>query len=231
MSWQDAAKKALLNAGARVEDGQKGLLIRSEEERGATFTLLVRRLQMSLDRKVELVGTIEVSPYGNADVLREMLASSFEVTMKGFIRKSFAWKHWDGLHSLERVFAPIVFNKKLLDMVKSDNSVVTMLREASPDLLEVFPEIMSSSFMEAYLVTPAPFEGSLIKELISKYLKEPERLAWCIRLQFLYGSPRMPVKIQKNYQLALQLGKSLKKFTEQLCLYISSSHQRGANST
>lgn len=97
MSWQDAAKKALLNTGARVEEGQRGLLIRSEEEKDATFTLLVRRLQMSLDRKVELVGTIEVTPYGSADISREMLASSFEVTMKGFIRKSFTWKYWDRL--------------------------------------------------------------------------------------------------------------------------------------
>lgn len=116
-------------------------------------------------------------------------------------------------------------------MIKSDNDVLAMLHEASPDLLEVFPEIMPSSFMEAYLVAPSPFEGSLVKELITKYLKEPERLAWCIRLQFLYGSPRMPVKIRKNYQLSLQLGKILKKFTEQLYLYTSLSPQREANST
>lgn len=231
MSWQDAVRKVLANAGARVEEGQRGLIIRSEGEEGAVFTLLVRRLHMSLDRKVELVGTVEVSPRGNAEVLREMLASSFEVETRGLIRKSFAWKHWDALRSLERIYAPITFNSKLLEAVKSDNDVLLALREASPNLLEVFPEIMPPNFMELYLAEPGPFEGSLVRELISKYLKEPERLAWCIRLQFLYGSPRMPVKIGRNYQLALQLGRSLKKFTEQLYLRTSSSHREEASST
>ncbi len=231
MSWQDAVKRALVNAGARVEEGQRGLVIRSEEEKGAAFTLLVRRLHMSLDRKVELVGTVEVSPRGNAEVLREMLASSFEVEMKGLIRKSFTWKHWDALRLLEKIYGPITFNSELLEAVKSDNDVLLMLREASPNLFEVFPEIMPPNFMELYLVEPGPFEGSLVRELIGKYLKEPERLAWCIRLQFLYGSPRMPVKIQRNYQLALRLGRSLKKFTGQLYLCTSSSQLEEASST
>jgi len=60
MSWKDAARKALERAGALVEEDQRGLRVSPREGGGFSALVLLRRLHMSLDRKVEVLGAVEL---------------------------------------------------------------------------------------------------------------------------------------------------------------------------
>ncbi|MDW8003250.1 MAG: hypothetical protein RMI04_00330 [Thermofilaceae archaeon] len=232
MSWKDAVRKVFENSGITVEEDQRGLVVLPETG-NLRVLVLVRRLHMSFDRKVEVIAISEVSfsPPGVGETLKKMMLSSFEVEARGLLRRTYVWRSWRELHRLESLLGPVRPDLRLLETLKSDRNLVEKLKEASPNFLEVFPEFMSPSYMEAFLVSPgAPF-NEFVKELISRYLVEPERLAWCFKAQFLYGSPQMPRKILKNYLLSVQLSEALKESTLKLFQYTSSSPPMAGSST
>jgi hypothetical protein len=212
MSWKDAVRKVLEDMGATVEEDQRGLRVSPKGSSGFSVLLLVRRLHMSLDRKVEVIGTVELPNLEpSPEALRKMLASSFEVEMKGMLRRAPAWRSWRELKKLEALLGSLNPDTELIDLLKSDVELEKSLREASPDLLEVFPEIMPPSYMESFLLAPGVPLTPLVRDLVKSYLEQPERLAWCFRAQLLYGYPRMPQKIAKNFLLALQLERALRE--------------------
>lgn len=232
MSWKDAVRKVFENSGITVEEDQRGLVV-SPEKDNLRVLVLVRRLHMSFDRKVEVISVSEMLPAfpGAGEALKRMMLSSFEVEAKGLLRRTHVWRNWRELRRLESFLGPERPDSRLMETLKSDRNLVEKLKDASPNFLEVFPEFMSPSYMEAFLVSPgAPF-NEFVRELISRYLVEPERLAWCFRAQFLYGSPQMPRKILKNYLLAIQLSEALKEFTPKLFQYTSSSPPMSESST
>jgi len=232
VSWAEAAARALRAAGASVEEGPRGLAV-SFADSGARLLVVVRRLHMSLDRKVEVLGVFEVErghPLAAA-VLRRMVASSFEVEARGFLRPSFAWRGWRELRRLEPVVGPVAFDASVAESVRGYPGLAEALRSASPDLVEVFPEIMPPSYTEAFLTAPGAPLTPYIASLIQEYLREPERLAWCYRAQFLYGSPRMPQKIVRNCQLAVIFERALREATQRLLQCTASSPRTGGSST
>lgn len=198
--------------GAVVEEDQRGLRVSPRGRSDFGVLLLVRRLHMSLDRKVEIIGTVELTNLEpSPDALRRMLASSFEVEMKGVLRRAPVWKSWRELKKLESLVGPLNPDNGLINSLRSDAELEGSLRDASPDLLEVFPEILPPSYMESFLLAPGVPLTSLVRDLVKSYLEQPERLAWCFRAQILYGYPRMPQKIAKNFLLALQLERALRE--------------------
>ncbi len=212
MSWKDAVRKVLEDIGAIVEEDQRGLRVSPRGSSDFSVLLLVRRLHMSLDRKVEVIGTVELPNLEpSPEELRKMLASSFEVEMKGMLRRAPVWRSWRELKKLETLVGSLNPDTGLINLLKSDMVLEKSLRDASPDLLEVFPEIMPPSYMESFLLAPGVPLTPLVRDLVKSYLEKPERLAWCFRVQLLYGYPRMPQKIAKNFLLALQLEQALKE--------------------
>jgi hypothetical protein len=211
MSWKDAARKALEKAGAVVEEDQRGLRVSPREGGGFSALVLLRRLHMSLDRKVEVLGVVELPAEPSPDALRRMLASSFEVEARGLLRRRPVWRSWRELKRLETLVGPVSPEEGLMRSLMGDAELARSLSDASPELLEVFPEIMPPSYMEAFLLAPGAPLTPLVRELVRGYVEKPERLAWWFRIQLLYGYPRMPQKVAKSYLLALQLERALRR--------------------
>ena len=230
MSWKDAAKKLLQESGMEVEEDQRGLVVTSPG--GPALFVIVRRLHMSFDRKVEVLGIFEAAqpPAEAKSALFAMLSSSFEVELKGMFRRSYVWRGWSELNRLEPVVGPLSRSRGLIDRLRSDARIIEGLRTASPNLVEVFPEILPPSFMETYLLNPGGPLSSYVVELIREYIENPQRLAWCYRAQLLYGMPDMPRKIVKNCSLASSFSRVLKEATPWL-LQCTSSYPRGEESS
>jgi len=230
VSWKDVAARMLESSGARVEEDQRGLRVTISD---ASLLVLLRRLQMSLDRKIEVIGIFEVEadcrPLG--DALRRMLSWSFEVELKGLVRKSFVWKPWRELRMLEPVVGSLDYDPSLASNLKGHASLIESLHAASPNLIEVFPELLPTSFMETFLVASGAPMSAYITTLIKEHVQEPGRLAWCYRAQFLYGSPKMPQKIVKNCQLAALFKRVLSEATTKLLQCSASSPARVGSST
>lgn len=224
VSWKDATKKALEAVGARVEEEPRGLAV-TLAGTDAKLLVLVRRLHMSLDRKVEVLGIFELAREHRraSEVLRGMLSSSFEVELKGFVRKAFIWREWRELKRFDPVLDPIARDPSVATSVRESPGLSELLKEASPNLIEVFPEVLPPSFMEAFLVAPGVPLSAYTTSLIREYVEAPGRLAWCYRAQFLYGSPRMPQKIVRNCQLAGVFKRALEEATKRLLQYNVSS--------
>ena len=166
---------------------------------------------MSLDRKVEVLGVVELPAEPSPDALRRMLASSFEVEARGLLRRRPVWRSWRELKRLEALVGPVSPEDGLMRSLMGDAELARSLSDASPELLEVFPEIMPPSYMEAFLLAPGAPLTPLVRELVKGYVEKPERLAWWFRIQLLYGYPRMPQKVAKSYLLALQLERALRR--------------------
>lgn len=230
MSWKDLTAKLLESAGARVEEEQRGLVVTIAD---AKLLILLRRLHMSLDRKIEVAGIFEVEKGCNEleNALRRMLSWSFEVELKGIVRKSFVWKPWRELGKLENVVGPLNQDPSLASSLKEHAILLESLNEASPNLIEVFPEFLPTSFMETFLVVSGAPLSAYIASLIREHVQRPDRLAWCYRAQFLYGSPRMPQKIVKNCQLAAVFKQALNETTTKLLRCSASSPGRAESST
>lgn len=230
MSWKDVTERMLEAAGARVEEDQRGLVVTIGD---ATLLVLLRRLHMSLDRKVEVLGIFEVQASAGelGSALRRMLSWSFEVELKGLLRKSFVWRPWRELRKLEPVLGPLSHDPSLALSLRERSDIIEPLLEASPNLIEVFPEFMPTSFMEAFLVAPGAPLSSYIASLIKEHMQGPGRLAWCYRAQFLYGSPKMPQKIVRNCQLAALVKKALSEATMKLLQCSASSPAQAESST
>lgn len=61
MSWVDVTKRHLERESAEVrEAGWGGLVAKPKDEQGFTAFIIARRLQYSLDRRVEVVGVRDV---------------------------------------------------------------------------------------------------------------------------------------------------------------------------
>lgn len=150
------------------------------------------------------------------EVLRRMLEESFEAELKGIFRKRLKMRSWRELKYLEGLCGPLKPRSQLLEAVRASGELMREVLRAAPDLVEVFPELISPDYMEVYMTASHAAMGLLMRQMIARYLEEPERLAWYVRLHFLYGSPRMAVKIRRNYQLLAKLGGVLRSFTRQL---------------
>jgi len=212
MSWKDVARKALEGVGALVEEDQRGLRVSPRGRSGLSALVVVRRLHMSLDRKVEILGAVELpGAEPSPKVLKRMLASSFEVEAKGLLKRKSVWRSWRELKRLEVLVGPVSPDEGLMRSLMADAELTRSLDATSPELLEVFPEIMPPSYMEAFLLAPGAPLTPLVRGLVRGYMERPERLAWWFRIQLLYGYPRMPQKITKSYLLALQLERALRE--------------------
>lgn len=195
-----------------MEEDQRGLRVSPRGGGSFSALILVRRLHMSLDRKVEILGAVELpGAEPSPAALKRMLASSFEVEARGLLRRRPMWRSWRELKRLEALVGPVSPDEGLMRSLMADAELAKSLSEASPELLEVFPEIMPPSFMEAFLLAPSAPLTPLVRGLVEGYLRGPERLAWWFRVQFLYGYPTMPQKIAKNYLLLVQLGRALRQ--------------------
>lgn len=230
MSWKDAAKKLLQESGMEVGEDQRGLVVTPPE--GPSLLVVVRRLHMSLDRKVEVMGVFEAAqpPAEAKSALLAMLSSSFEVELKGIFSRKYVWRGWSELGRLEPLVGPLPRSSGLIERLRKDARLIEGLRRAAPNLVEVFPEILPPSFMEAYLLNPGGQLSTYVAELIREYVEKPQRLAWCYRAQLLYGMPDMPRRVVKNCSLASSFGRVLKEVTPWLLQY-TSSYPRGVESS
>jgi len=201
-----------------VEESRRCLIARPPDDPYLTVAILQRRLQMSLDRKVEMIGVVEVARGVEraSEVLRRMLEESFEAELKGIFRKTLKMRSWRELRYLEKLCGPLRPSNQLLEAVKADEGLMREVMRAAPDMIEVFPELISPEYMEVYMTASHAAMGPLMRRMIARYLEEPERLAWYVRLHFMYGLPRMAAKVRRNYQLLTRFVGVLRDFTRQL---------------
>ncbi len=201
-----------------MEESRRCLIARPPDDPYLTVAILQRRLQMSLDRKVEMIGVVEVARGVEraSEVLRRMLEESFEAELKGIFRKTLKMRSWRELRYLEKLCGPLRPSNQLLEAVKADEGLMREVMRAAPDMIEVFPELISPEYMEVYMTASHAAMGPLMRRMIARYLEEPERLAWYVRLHFMYGLPRMAAKVRRNYQLLTRFVGVLRDFTRQL---------------
>ena len=201
-----------------MEESRRCLIARPPDDPYLTVAILQRRLQMSLDRKVEMIGVVEVARGVEraSEVLRRMLEESFEAELKGIFRKTLKMRSWRELRYLEKLCGPLRPSSQLLEAVKADEGLMREVMRAAPDMIEVFPELISPEYMEVYMTASHAAMGPLMRRMIARYLEEPERLAWYVRLHFMYGLPRMAAKVRRNYQLLTRFVGVLRDFTRQL---------------
>jgi len=218
VSWRDVVRRSLGELGVPVEESRRCLIARPPDDPYLTVAILQRRLQMSLDRKVEMIGVVEVARGVEraSEVLRRMLEESFEAELKGIFRKTLKMRSWRELRYLEKLCGPLRPSNQLLEAVKADEGLMREVMRAAPDMIEVFPELISPEYMEVYMTASHAAMGPLMRRMIARYLEEPERLAWYVRLHFMYGLPRMAAKVRRNYQLLTRFVGVLRDFTRQL---------------
>ncbi|RLF00750.1 MAG: hypothetical protein DRJ57_00445 [Thermoprotei archaeon] len=218
MSWRDVVRRSLGELGVSVEESRRCLIARSPDDPHLTVAILQRRLHMSLDRKVEMIGVIEVARdvEGAREVLRRMLEESFEAELKGIFRKTLKMRSWRELKYLEGLCGPLRPSSQLLEAIRADEELMREVMRAAPDMIEVFPELISPEYMEVYMTASHAAMGPLMRRMIARYMEEPERLAWYVRLHFMYGLPRMGTKVKRNYRLLTRFGERLRNFTRQL---------------
>jgi len=218
VSWRDVVRRSLGELGVPVEESRRCLIARPTDDPYLTVAILQRRLQMSLDRKVEMIGVVEVARGVEraSEVLRRMLEESFEAELKGIFRKTLKMRSWRELRYLEKLCGPLRPSSRLLEAVKADEGLMREVMRAAPDMIEVFPELISPEYMEVYMTASHAAMGPLMRRMIARYLEEPERLAWYVRIHFMYGLPRMATKVRRNYQLLTRFVGVLRDFTRQL---------------
>ena len=72
---------------------------------------------------------------------------------------------------------PLRPSSRLLETVKADEGLLREVMRAAPDMIEVFPELISPEYMEVYMTASHAAMGPLMRRMIARYLEEPERLA------------------------------------------------------
>jgi len=139
MSWVQWVKKALEHHEVSFQDTRmRNLIVKPLKHPQTTLIILVRRMQLSLDRKLEMVGVLDIleERLGNQDrshLLRRMLMESVELELKGVLRKSVKARAWSELSSLTGMI-PTAGGGSLLSVLR-EKEVEEGVKKAGVELL------------------------------------------------------------------------------------------------
>ena len=204
MSWVTAVKNALDKFGITVENTARGnIIVRPNDVKSLEILILTRRLQYSLDRKLEIIGIWDLpSENRNLKELQSqffnMLANSVEIEFKGFFKRKVKVKEWSELLHISKTLKNISSNKKLKDFIEMNENIKKEIINSGAELIEIFPRMISSKYLELYFI----LMGKIFTlELVKDYINNLKNNAWIIRLHLLYGTPRMSKKIKNSYLL------------------------------
>lgn len=217
MSWVDVTKGHLERESAEVrEAGWGGLVAKPKDEQGFTAFIIARRLQYSLDRRVEVVGVRDVkigdlSREQMQRALKSMLEGASEVELKGLVRRVARLKEWGELRRLRGIFGELRRDESLLKFLVDDERVLNEIREAAPEMLEIFPRLFPSHSLEMCLLLSG--RESELSRLVSQYANSPDGLSWILRAHVIYGVPRLGESIRRNYALTRDLSERLEELT------------------
>lgn len=204
-----------IRSSARTPKGGRRLVPLDGHPTMLIFT--TRRIRMSVDRKVEMLGIQEVVPAGlmsveHVELYDKLLTMGVELHWGGLIRRTPRFVHLEALRKLRGVLGIKELSTELIEALEGSAELLEYVKRASPDLLEIHVEMLPSRFCEAPLELSGNL-GSLLKRLVSEYRLKPRRIAWYVRSQFLYGGPTMKRKIKRNFELLNRLSYFLEGFT------------------
>jgi hypothetical protein len=216
MSWIQPVEKALEPFEVSFNDtGRGSLIVKPLKHPYITVIMLVRRMQFSLDRKFEMVGTLDIPEEklenrNRSELLRSMLAESVELELKGFLKKDVKVDKWGELSSLTEItFIPE--GGALLSVLREDEEVKRIVAKSRVELMEVFPRLMPPELLEHYLL--ASGRGLIVNKLVKNYIESPQSVSWIVRAHLLYGLPLGKSGIGKSFLAVMDLLKKIELFT------------------
>lgn len=213
MSWVQSVKKALEQYEVSFEETGRGNLVAKPLENPQTrLIILVRRMQLSFDRKFEMVGVLEIPEdrLKNQDkpqLLRRMLSESVELELKGFLSRSLKARRWSGLASLPGI--TMLEEEGLMQVIRS-RDVEELVKQGGGDLIEIFPSLVPVELFETYLMTSD--RGPIISSLVKKYMESPQSISWIVRMHMLYGV-QSAGGIRRAFLTVFNLLKKIEEYT------------------
>lgn len=220
--WDKVVSDALAGIDADLEITSRGLVkVTPRDVPGLKVYVALQRVSMSVDRKVEVSGIVDVTdtalaagiPAGEA--FKIMLSNSVEINVKGLLRKRLEVRPWSELKHLANIYGPVEHRPRLGEMLAGCGAL-EIVRRSAPLLVEIHPELVPERYLEPLLFAPMKGVGTLASSILKEYAADPERLAWSVKMYLMYGLPSQAKKIRESYLLVRGLRDKLVEVTPAL---------------
>lgn len=202
--WDKVVAKAFEGLDVELEVSSRGFikLVPLDDSRLEMY-ILQRRIPMSIDRKVEVTGVIEVSSkplqLQSSEVFKAMLESSVEINLKGLIRKKVEVKKWGELDKFSGIFRSLSYRGLLEEKLKRDREIIMHVKRLAPMMIEIYPGLVPRRYFETLLLSSSREMGSLLSSIIKSHAENPDRLEWNVKTYLMYGLPGQAKKIRESY--------------------------------